>query len=595
MKHLSYLNKYLWKYRSRLFLGVLFVVISNYFNVLSPQVIRYSFDLVQENIAYYQMFDGFDLQENFRTVFSAGLLFTGILVLLLAILKGVFMFFMRQTIIVMSRLIEYDLKNELYAQYQELDLGFYKRNNTGDMMSRISEDVSRVRDYLGPAFMYGINLLVLFVMVIYAMLNVSPTLTLWVLTPLPFLSISIYYINTIINKRSEKIQEQLSFLTTNAQETYSGIRVIKSFVQEKQMHRFFERESDHYKETSLRLARVEAFFFPLMLLLIGISTILTIYVGGQGVINGSLTPGNVAEFVIYVNMLTWPVTAIGWVASMTQRAAASQKRINAFLQIKPTIANPTEEPLDLKGNIEFRNVSFTYPDTGIVALKDVSFTLKSGEKMAIVGRTGTGKTTIADLLVRMYDTTTGQILVDGKPLTEVNLGGIRSQIGYVPQDIFLFSDTVAENIAFGTANFERNKIEEAALNAAIHDDIAALPLGYETLVGERGVTLSGGQKQRISIARAFVKDPRILVLDDCLSAVDARTEKLILKNLKTILEAKTAIIITHRISSLLEFDKIIVLDEGRIAETGTHESLMAAKGLYCEMFERQQQEETVVN
>ncbi len=595
MKHLSYLNKYLWKYRYRLMFGVLFVIISNYFNVLSPKVIRYSFDLVQENIAYYQMFDGFALQESFRTVFSAGLLFTGIVVLLLAILKGIFMFFMRQTIIVMSRLVEYDLKNELYEKYQALDLGFYKRNNTGDMMSRISEDISRVRDYLGPAFMYGINLMVLTVMVTYSMVKVSPTLTLWVLTPLPFLSISIYYINTIINKRSEKIQEQLSFLTTNAQETYSGIRVIKSFVQETQMHRFFERESDTYKETSLRLARVEAFFFPLMLLLIGISTILTIYVGGLGVINGSLTPGNVAEFVIYVNMLTWPVTAIGWVASITQRAAASQKRINAFLELEPTIKNPTEEPLHLKGNIEFKNVSFTYPDTGIVALKDVSFDLKSGQKMAIVGRTGTGKTTIADLLVRMYDASTGEILVDGKPITEVNLGDMRAQIGYVPQDIFLFSDTVAENIAFGTADFERTKIEEAAQNAAIHNDIAALPLGYETLVGERGVTLSGGQKQRISIARSFVKNPPILVLDDCLSAVDATTEKLILKNLKTILEAKTAIIITHRISSLLEFDKIIVLDDGRIVETGTHESLMANKSLYYEMFERQQQEETTVN
>lgn len=575
--------------------GVLFVIISNYFNVLSPKVIRYSFDLVQENIAYYQMFDGFDLQENFRTVFSAGLLFTGIVVLLLAMLKGVFMFFMRQTIIVMSRMIEYDLKNEIYEHYQALDLGFYKRNNTGDMMSRISEDVSRVRDYLGPAFMYGINLMVLTVMVVYSMINVSPTLTLWVLTPLPLLSLSIYYINTIINKRSEKIQEQLSYLTTNAQETYSGIRVIKSFVQESQMHRFFERESDNYKETSLRLARVEAFFFPLMLLLIGISTILTIYVGGQGVINGSLTPGNVAEFVIYVNMLTWPVTAIGWVASMTQRAAASQKRINDFLKQEPTITNPTNEDIELKGNIEFKNVSFTYPDTGIVALKDVSFDLQSGQKMAIVGRTGTGKTTIADLIVRMYDATSGQILVDGQPLTKVNLGDLRTQIGYIPQDIFLFSDTVAQNIAFGTADFDRTKIEAAAQNAAIHDDIAALPLGYETLVGERGVTLSGGQKQRISIARAFVKNPPILVLDDCLSAVDARTEKLILKNLKTILEAKTAIIITHRISSLLEFDKIIVLDDGRIVETGTHESLMANKGLYYEMFERQQQEETTVS
>lgn len=575
--------------------GVLFVIISNYFNVLSPKVIRYSFDLVQENIAYYQMFDGFALQEDFRTVFSAGLLFTGIVVLLLAVLKGVFMFFMRQTIIVMSRMIEYDLKNEIYEHYQALDLGFYKRNNTGDMMSRISEDVSRVRDYLGPAFMYGINLIVLTVMVIYSMVNVSPTLTLWVLTPLPLLSLSIYYINTIINKRSEKIQEQLSYLTTNAQETYSGIRVIKSFVQEKQMLRFFERESETYKETSLRLARVEAFFFPLMVLLIGISTILTIYVGGQGVINGSLTPGNVAEFVIYVNMLTWPVTAIGWVASMTQRAAASQKRINDFLKQEPTITNPTNEAIELKGNIEFKNVSFTYPDTGIVALEDVSFDLQSGQKMAIVGRTGTGKTTIADLLVRMYDATNGQILVDGQPLTKVNLGELRTQIGYIPQDIFLFSDTVAQNIAFGTADFDRTKIEAAAQNAAIHDDIAALPLGYETLVGERGVTLSGGQKQRISIARAFVKNPPILVLDDCLSAVDARTEKLILKNLKTILEAKTAIIITHRISSLLEFDKIIVLDDGRIVETGTHESLMARKGLYYEMFERQQQEETTVS
>lgn len=595
MKHLSYLNKYLWKYRYRLLLGILFVIISNYFNVLSPQVIRYSFDLVQENIAYYQMFDGFALQQDFRTVFSAGLMFTGIVLLLLAVLKGVFMFFMRQTIIVMSRLVEYDLKNELYTHYQALDSAFYKRNNTGDMMSRISEDVSRVRDYLGPAFMYGINLVVLFIMVISAMISVSPHLTLWVLTPLPVLSISIYYINNLINKRSEKIQEQLSMLTTNAQETYSGIRVIKSFVQEKQMLRFFERESDNYKAITLKLARIEAFFFPLMLLLIGVSTILTIYVGGQGVINGSLTPGNVAEFVFYVNMLTWPVTAIGWVASMTQRAAASQKRINYFLQTQPTITNPTTEPLNLKGNIEFRNVSFTYPDTGIEALKNVSFTLKAGQKMAIVGRTGTGKTTIAELLVRMYDTTTGEVLLDGKPVNQLNLGDLRAQMGYVPQDVFLFSDTVAENIAFGSANNEVDKIQDAARNAAIFDDIASLPQGFETLVGERGVTLSGGQKQRISIARAFVKNPTILMLDDCLSAVDARTEKLILKNLKTILDAKTAIIITHRISSLLEFDKIIVLDDGKIAEEGTHDSLMAAKGLYFEMYERQQQEDVVAS
>lgn len=593
MKHLSYLNKYFYKYRYRLLLGILFVSVSNYFNVLGPQVIRHSFDLVAENIAFYKVFQGYELQEGVRELFSMGLLLFGILVLVLAIMKGIFMFFMRQTIIVMSRLIEYDLKNEMYEHYQALDLAFYKRNNTGDLMSRITEDVSRVRMYLGPAIMYGINLIVLFIMVVSSMLAVNVQLTIYVLAPLPILSITIYYINNLINKRSEQIQAQLSVLTANAQETYSGIRVIKSYVQERQIARFFETESEEYKSVSLKLAGTEAFFFPLMVLLIGFSTILTIFIGGMGVINGAITPGNVAEFVIYVNMLTWPVTAIGWVASIIQRAAASQKRINQFLDTKPDIVSPHQEPFTLQGHVAFNHVSFTYPDTGIQALKDVTFDLKPGERMAIVGRTGSGKTTIADLLVRMYDVQQGQIDIDGTPIESLSLEQLRAQVGYVPQDVFLFSDTVANNIRFGSDNATQAQVEQAAQTAIIHDDIADLKMGYGTIVGERGVTLSGGQKQRISIARAFIKNPKLIILDDCLSAVDAKTEKLILHNLKTVLEDKTAIIITHRISSLLEFDKILVMEDGYIKEQGTHDELIKKKGLYLEMFERQQKEEVV--
>lgn len=591
MKHLKYLNKYFYKYRYRLLLGILFVGVSNYFNALSPQVIRYSFDLVGENLGYYKMFNGFELKSDVKDAISKGLLVFGVMVLLLAVMKGIFMFFMRQTIIVMSRLIEFDLKNEMYEHYQALDLAFYKRNNTGDLMSRISEDVGRVRMYLGPAIMYAINLIVLFIMVISIMLSVNVKLTLYVLTPLPILSISIYYINNLINKKSERIQSQLSTLTTNAQETYSGIRVIKSYVQEKQMLKYFEKESEHYKEVSLDLARVEAFFFPMMVLLIGISTILTIFIGGIEVINGRITPGNVAEFVIYVNMLTWPVTAIGWVASIMQRAAASQKRINEFLSAKPTIVSPTDEPFELKGKIEFRNVSFTYPDTGIEALKNVSFTIEPGQRFALVGRTGSGKTTIADLLVRMYDVSQGEILIDDQPIETINLGALREQMGYIPQDVFLFSDTVGNNIIFGTDGKTLDDAKAAAQTAMIHKEIEELPEQYVTLVGERGVTLSGGQKQRISIARAFLKDPKVIMLDDSLSAVDANTEQAILGNLTTVLQNKTAMVITHRVSSLLEFDRILVLDQGRVVEQGTHNQLIAQHGLYFEMFERQQSEE----
>jgi ATP-binding cassette subfamily B protein len=483
------------------------------------------------------------------------------------------------------------MKNEMYNHYQQLSLAFYKRNNTGDLMSRVTEDVSRVRMYVGPAVMYGVNLLVLMIMSIYAMLSVNVELTLYVLIPLPALAVSIYYVNNLIEHRSEMLQKKLSELTTAAQEFYSGIRVIKSYVQETQIARFFDSESEKYKGEALKLARVEAFFFPLMLLLIGLSTIFTIWMGGIGVMKGQITPGNIAEFVIYVNMLTWPVTAIGWVASITQRAAASQKRINEFLSVKPEIVSGKENSIMLKGDIRFNDVSFTYPDTGVEALKHLSFSIKPGQKLAIIGRTGSGKTTIADLLVRMYDVTKGEILLDGIPIHKLELDVVRKQIGYIPQDVFLFSDTVENNVGFGAEGFDRNNVVEAAKSASVHHDIEGLPHHYETIVGERGVTLSGGQKQRISIARAFLKNPQIMILDDCLSAVDARTEKAILTALRNLLKDKTAIIITHRIFTLLDFDNIIVLDNGNIVEEGTHRELLARKGAYYALYEAQKQED----
>jgi len=591
MKHLKVLNKYFWKYRWYFILGVAFVTISNYFRILSPKVIGYSFNLVQENLSYYNLFRGFALQKEFYSLFSSALLFFGITVLLLAILMGIFMFFMRQTLIVMSRLIEYDQKNELYDHYQKLDFAFYKRNNTGDLMSRITEDISRVRMYTGPAIMYGINLIVTVLFCIYAMFAVNVELTLYVLLPLPFLAVSIYYVSELIEHRSEMLQRKLSGLTTSAQEFYSGIRVIKSYVQEAQILKFFDKESQQYRNEALKLARIEAFFFPLMLSLIGLSTIFTIWIGGIGVMKGQVTAGNIAEFVLYVNMLTWPVTAIGWVASMTQRAAASQKRINEFLSTQPQIISGSENGILLRGDIEFRNVSFTYPDTGVQALKGVSFSIKPGQKMAIIGRTGAGKTTIADLLVRMYDVSRGEILLDGIPITRLNLSTVRRQIGYIPQDVFLFSDSVENNVAFGSDGTNRDAVTEAAMHASVHRDILELPRQYDTIIGERGVTLSGGQKQRISIARAFLKNPQIMILDDCLSAVDARTEKEILTVLRHLLKDKTAIIITHRIFTLLDFDHIIVLENGMIAEEGTHDELIARQGIYYDLFEAQKLEE----
>ncbi len=591
MKHLAYLHKFFLKYRWRFLLGIVFVFISNWFRVLQPRMIREALDLVLENIGLFRLNEGFENQSAVFMDLGKILLFFGLLVVILALLMGVFMYFMRQTIIVMSRLIEYDLRKEIFAHYEKLDLAFYKRNNTGDLMSRITEDVTKVRMYLGPAVLYGINLVSLFIMTLYSMLSVNWELTLYCLAPLPLLSLSIYYVSNLISKKSEKIQRQLAKLNSIAQEVYSGIRVVKSYVQESPMGHYFESQSEEYKGKAMALARVNALFFPVMLLLIGASTVITIFVGGWQVYEGKITTGNIAEFVLYVNMLTWPVTALGWITSIMQQAAASQKRINEFLNTKPTIANATVQADEIQGNIVFEKVSFTYPDTGIRALEGISFDLNPGQKMAIIGKTGSGKTTIADLLVRMYDVSEGRILIDGKDIRKHDLFKLRRNIGYVPQDVFLFSDTVSRNIAFGKANASQLEIEEYSKYAAVYEDIKGLTEGFDTLVGERGVTLSGGQKQRVSIARAFIKKPDIVLLDDCLSAVDTNTEKQILNYLEKALADKTGIIITHRIYSLLNFDKIIVLEGGRIIEEGTHDQLLSKKGYYFELFEKQRAEE----
>ena len=593
MKELAYLNKFFYKYRWRFLPGVLFVIISNLFAVLPAQVIRIAFDLVNENIAIYRLFNGFEKQKLIATIFGQSLLFFGLIVLALALLRGIFLFFMRQTIILMSRHIEYDLKNEIYQHYQKLSMAFYRRNNTGDLMNRVTEDVSRVRMYLGPAIMYTINTSVLFILIIVAMFNVNARLAVFALLPLPLLAVTIYYVHTIINQRSEKIQEQLSSMSSFVQETFSGIRVIKAYVREDDIRKKFNQESEDYKTHSMSLVQIQALFYPMMLLLVGISTIITVYIGGVEVIKGTITSGNIAEFIVYVNQLTFPVTSLGWVTSLIQRASASQKRINEFLQTQPEIVSLSSDKIKLKGGIEFKDVSFTYPDTGIQAIKNISFKVEPGQFIAIIGRTGCGKSTIANLLLRMYDADQGDVLIDNKRIEKLDLNTYRDQVGFVPQEVFLFSDTIFNNIAFGLSVAEPNQVEQAAKDAALYDNIIGFEKSFETMIGERGITLSGGQKQRLSIARALIKEPQILIFDDCLSAIDTRTEEEILNNLGRLMNNKTSILIAHRVSTIKNADKILVMDGGEIIEQGTHHELMALKRIYFELFEKQLLEEQI--
>ena len=589
MKELKYLNKYLVKYKWHLILGTIFVIISNIFQIIPGPLVRLSIDLVVDNIRLYQTFSGTELEGDFFKVFAFGILIYAGLILLMAFLRGIFLYFMRQTLIVMSRLIEFDLKNEIFEHYQVLPLSFYRRNNTGDLMNRISEDVGRVRMYLGPAIMYGLTLATLFMMLIPFMFKISPMLTWYALSPLPLLSLSIFLVNNKVERRAEQIQESQSKLSTFVQEAFSGIRVLKSFNREHESVDRFEVETDEYRRQSLKLTKVQSLFFPLIMALIGLSTILTVYAGSAEVIRGNLTFGNIAEFIIYVNLLTWPVTSLGWTTSLVQRAEVSQKRINEFLKTKTNIISEKELVQDIKGKLEFRNVSFTYPDTGIKALRDISFTINPGESLAIIGTTGSGKSTVSNLVSRLYDVRDGEILIDDIPITHYNLNCLRSQIGYVPQDVFLFSDTILNNIAFGIKAPDEAKVVQAAKDADVYENIIRFPQGFNTRVGERGITLSGGQKQRVSIARAIVREPKILMLDDALSAVDTKTENNILNSMKRIMEGRTTIIISHRVSSAKLANKIVVLIDGLIAEEGTHESLLMKDGLYKELYDKQGQ------
>ncbi|RFP64870.1 ABC transporter ATP-binding protein [Hymenobacter lapidiphilus] len=592
MPALSATNKYLLRYKWHFLGGVLFVGLSTLLAIFPAQIVRYAFDLVGEGIDLYHLYGGTRAQTQVYELFGRNVLLYALLILAMALLRGIFLFFMRQTLIVMSRLVENDQKNEIYQHYQSLPLSFYRRHSTGDLMSRISEDVGRVRMYIGPAIMYFMQLVLLFVLIVPLMLMVNVKLTLYTLLPLPVLSVSIFYVNNIIQRKSDEIQRSLSGMTTFVQEAFSGIRVIKSFVREQDSHRQFTAASNEYKEKSLSLNFVNSLFFPLILFLVGLSTIITVWVGGQEVIRGTITTGSIAEFLIYVNLLTWPVTALGWTSSLVQRAEASQARINEFLDQKTDIVSRQNIELDIKGDIAFEHVSFTYPDTGIQALRDVSFRIRPGQTLAVIGNTGSGKSTVAALLSRLYDVTEGSISVDNVDVRDLALTSLRSQIGYVPQDVFLFSDSIRNNINFGLDEPDEARMLQAARDANVYNNIIDFPQGFDTKLGERGITLSGGQKQRVSIARALVKEPKILILDDALSAVDTDTENAILGALQRIMHNRTSLIISHRVSSVKLADEILVLDDGQIVQHGTHEVLMRdEQGLYRALYERQLQSE----
>lgn len=591
MGALSHINQYFWKYKWLLVLGILFTLFSNFFGVFPAQLVRYALDLVTETIDIYFLFKGFSLQRAFYEIFGFTLFFYGGLIILMAIMKGVFLFLVRQTLIVMSRHIEFELKNEIYTHYQTLPLSFYRQQNTGDLMARISEDVGKVRMYVGPSIMYGLNLITVFILVIYAMWQVNQKLMWYVLMPLPILSLSIYYVNSLIIRKSEEIQAALSQISTFAQEAFSGIRVLKSFVREKKSLESFTEASSAYRAKSLGLVKVDSLFTPLIALLVGFSTILVVYIGSKEVIAGRMTVGNITEFIMYVFMLTWPVTALGWTSSQIQRAAASQKRINEFLEAKSELTLGKQIRQEILGNWEFKDVSFTYPGSERLVLENINLTIAAGESVALLGQTGSGKSTVALLMARFYDPSSGEILLDGISLRDWDMAWVRSFVGFVPQDVFLFSTSISENIRFGNDSLTQEAIEVAAKQADVYDNIMEFPDQFETILGERGITLSGGQKQRVSIARALAKNPTMLILDDCLSAVDTHTEHTILENLKRVTQGKSSLIISHRVSSARLANRIFVLSDGAIVESGSHESLMNRKELYFELYQQQLNEE----
>ena len=582
MKDLSYLNKYILKYKYYYTIGVIFILISTVFAIIPATLIRETFNLIESGFYDYENGD-----ELIKAKILKDVLFYASGIILAAIIRGFFMYMMRQTIIVASRNIEYDLKNDIFFHYQTLPLDFYKRNNTGDLMNRISEDVSKVRMYLGPALMYGMNVTILMLIVIPFMFYINSNLAFYSLVPLPFLVICIYFVQNIINKRSEEIQKSLSNLSTYVQETFSGIRLIKSFVREMNFSKVFTDKSNDYKDKSIKLQYVLSLFFPVIMTLIGLSIMITVYVGAVEVFNGNLTIGNIAEFLIYVYLLTWPVTALGWITSIVQRASASQRRINEFLDEKTTIMSSKNKKIDIRGSVEFKNVDFKYQDTGIEGMHDVSFKLNSGDSLGIIGSTGSGKSTIANSILRLFDIDSGKILIDNIDIKDLDISYFRRQIGYVPQDVFLFSDTIENNILFGSVDDNFEKVKKAAENSDLIRNIESFPNKFKTKIGERGITLSGGQKQRISIARAIIKEPKILILDDCLSAVDTKTENIILENLKEIMVEKTSIIISHRISSVKLAKKIIVIENGKVIEQGDHSSLLGIKGSYYKLYQQQ--------
>ena len=586
MKDLSYLNKYLIKYKYYYTIGVIFILISTVFAIIPATLIRETFNLIESGYSDYE--NGGEL---IKSKILKDVLFYASGIILAAIIRGFFMYMMRQTIIVASRNIEYDLKNDIFFHYQTLPLEFYKRNNTGDLMNRISEDVSKVRMYLGPALMYGMNVTILMLIVIPFMFYINSNLAFYSLVPLPFLVICIYFVQNIINRRSEEIQKSLSNLSTYVQETFSGIRLIKSFVREMNFSKVFTDKSNDYKDKSIRLQYVLALFFPVIMTLIGLSIMITVYVGSIEVFDGNLTIGNIAEFLIYVYLLTWPVTALGWITSIVQRASASQRRINEFLDEKTSIISLAKKNIDIKGSVEFKNVSFKYQDTGIKGMSDVSFKLNAGDSLGIIGSTGSGKSTIANSILRLFDIDSGKILIDNIDIKKLDISYYRRQIGYVPQDVFLFSDTIENNILFGSEDNNFEKVKKAAENSDLTRNIESFPNKFKTKIGERGITLSGGQKQRISIARAIIKEPKILILDDCLSAVDTKTENIILENLKDIMKDKTSIIISHRISSVKLAKKIIVIENGKVIEQGDHASLLKVKKSYYKLFQQQMESE----